>query len=151
MELFDWLKQYSLDSKNIWILYIFLIVFITLIANFIELKCYHRLMRRLEMTQSVWDDAIIWAIHKPLGILIWLYGISYAADVANVTFVDWLDVARRVGLVMLIAWIFVRFANKVQENLNKQNASLALLESKLDKGTLYSLTQLFKIAILITA
>ena len=151
MEFVEWLKQYSFDSKNIWIFYIFLIVFITLTINLLETKCYHRLMRRLEKTKSIWDDSIVWAIHKPLGIFIWLYGISYASQAANVPFIHWLATVRRVGFVMLIAWALMRFANRVQENLNKKHTSLASLESKLDKGTLYSLTQLFKIAILITA
>lgn len=148
MDWVAWLKEHSFNSNNIWVIYIFLIVFATLFINYLELIFFKRLMKRLEQTKSIWDDAFAWAIHKPLNVFIWLYGLSFAAQAAEVPFAPWLGVIRRVGFVLLVAWFFIRFANKFDENFSTNGESD---ESKLDKGTVHALSRLFKIAVIITS
>lgn len=150
MDWIAWLKNYSFDSQNLWVLYIFLIVFITLIINFIEVKFYHKLILKLERTKSIWDDAFAWAIHKPIGVFIWTYGLSYAAEAAQVPFTPLLSIFRRLVFILIVAWFFIRFANKFDENFSQKGDLVLNDGNRLDKGTVNSLTRLFKIAIIIT-
>lgn len=151
MDWIEWLRQHSFNSQNVWILYIFLIVFLTLLVNYLEVKFYKKLMTRLKNTKSIWDDSFAWAIHKPLNVFIWLYGLSFAAQAADVPFVEYLGLIRRVSFVLLVAWFLIRFANKFDENFSKNGAPDTSDETKIDKGTVHALSRLFKIAIMITA
>ena len=64
----------------------FIIVLLTLLANFVAKRLLSRLHSQLEKTSTLWDDALITAARKPLAALIWVIGIAWAAEVASVAF-----------------------------------------------------------------
>lgn len=147
MEWLSSVKQFFLDSGQVWMLYVFSIVFFTLLLSFLEAKYYHKLQQHLEKTKSIWDDAFAWAVHKPLRLLIWVYGITYAAQAAKVPFALQLLQFRQVGMVIIISWFLLRFARRVEENFIKVDNR----KSKLDNGAANSIGHLARISILITA
>lgn len=151
MEWINTLKVFSLDQKNLWMFQIFLVILGTLLLHFFELKFYQGLIQKLRKTDSLWDDAFTIAIHKPLGCLIWIYGLSYAAVIAEVPFDSELDLVRRAALILMATWFFLRFSNRIEHNFCKLSDEARLPETKIDKGTLHSIVQLFKIIIIITA
>lgn len=134
------------NSEYVWVIYVFLVVFGTLLVNFIEVTFYQHLVKRLKKTKSIWDDAFAWALHQPIGVLIWLYGLIYAAIVAQVPFVEWLIKLRQVGIVFLLAWFFIRFSRKVEENYIQNIPE----DAKIDMGMAHTMAHLFKLAIIIT-
>src|SRR3990170_5642297 len=109
--------------ERMWLIYLFLIVFITLLIHYLEVRVYHKIRVKLEKTLSVWDEALAESIHKPLGIMIWLYGLTYAAEYAssltslNPTIFIWIAQLRRVGTIVLVGWFLIRFISQVEENL----------------------------------
>jgi len=141
------LADYFLSSDKIWMLYVFGIVLFTLFLSFVESKYYFKLQKHFENTKSIWDDAFAWAVHKPLKMLIWVYGATYAAQVAKVPFIFQLTQFRQVGMVVVIAWFLVRFARRVEENFIESD----IQKSKIDNGTASSIGHLARLSILITA
>lgn len=144
-----WLKsmvEFVTKSDQIWMLYVFGIVLFTLILSFLEAKYYYKLQQHLEKTKSIWDDAFAWAVHKPLRMLIWIYGITYAAQSAKMPFTLQLTQFRQVGMVVIVAWFLIRFAKRAEENfINTDKKS-----SKIDNGAASSIGHLARISILIT-
>ena len=147
MEWFSRVTQFFVDSDRMWMLYSFSIVFVTLILSFLESKYYYKLQHHLLKTNSIWDDAFAWALHKPFRMLIWIYGITYAAQAADVPFVLQLAQFRQVGMVVTVAWFLIRFARKLEDNFVASD----IQNSKIDVGTANSIGHLARISVLITA
>ena len=55
----------------------------TLFVSYAERIVYKRLNPRVKKSSSVWDDALLEALHLPLKLFIWLIGITLAAQVAG--------------------------------------------------------------------
>ena len=70
-------------KESAWIFHIFGIVFATLLTNFIWRRYFDKVMTKLAKTKNPWDDALWLAIHKPVGFLIWIVGISFAAEISK--------------------------------------------------------------------
>ena len=81
----EWLTDAMamLSSKNAWIVQVFIVVLLTLIANYIATHLLNRLAKQVELTQNLWDDAVVNAARKPLAIAIWVIGFSWAADIVK--------------------------------------------------------------------
>ena len=72
-----------LQGEGVWVTQIFVVVFAALLADFIQRRMTRRLAKRLEKTANPWDDAILAAMRRPLSLLIWVVGLSLAAQIAG--------------------------------------------------------------------
>lgn len=135
----------AIDREDIWIFQIFGIIFSALIIDFIQKKILKRIQKKLEQTSSAWDDAFIHALRKPLTLLIWLLGLSFASDVAGF---EWAHLAGEVSIILVIAWVLTRFIQFVEENIIEQNE---IIGKPVDQTTANAITQLLRVSIVITA
>ena len=62
-------------QNNSYILQAFLVIFASLILDFIQRKILNRLHLKAENSKNLWDDAIIDSIKKPISLIIWASGI----------------------------------------------------------------------------
>ena len=134
-----------LDKDDIWIVQIFGVIFTALILDFIQKKILKRIQARLEQTTSPWDDAFIHALRKPLTLLIWLLGLSFASDIAGF---DSANLISEVSIILVIAWVLTRFIQFVEDNILKQNE---IIGKPVDQTTANAITQLLRISVVITA
>lgn len=132
------------DKNNTWIIQIFAIVFIALLLDFIQKKILKHLQKRLEATESPWDDAFIHALRKPLSLLIWLLGLSWASDIAGF---ESANLIGDVGIILVIGWVLTRFVQFVEENILEQNE---IKGKPIDKTTANAVTQLLRVSVVIT-
>lgn len=135
----------SIDQNEIWILKIFAIIFVALLFDFVQRKVLRHFQYKLEKTESPWDDAFIHALVKPLSLLIWLLGISWASTIAGFT---WASMLREVGIILVIAWVLIRFIRFVEENIIEQNE---IKGKAVDQTTANAITQLLRVSVVITA
>ena len=72
--MFEQLEKYIpfLTQQNTRIVQVFIIVFVALLLDFFQKKILRRIQRQLDKTSNLWDDALVYAIIKPLSVLIWL-------------------------------------------------------------------------------
>ena len=73
-EIVAYLREHS------WIVEVFVIVFVTAVARYVAKLLFNRLATQLAKTHNLYDDAFLEAARKPLGVSIWVLGISWAAD-----------------------------------------------------------------------
>ncbi|MCP5508999.1 MAG: mechanosensitive ion channel family protein [Chlamydiales bacterium] len=135
-----------------WAIESFVIVFIALIFSYIETVIYRRMLPKLEKTNHFWQVAVLKALHTPMHALIWLLGITFAADVAaeqaqDITIFELICPFRKIGTALLVVWFFIRLIREIEKKL--------LLETKgkkrLDKTTVTAISQLMRVSIIITA
>jgi MscS family membrane protein len=119
MTMIEKFKDYLpfLHETDAWILQVFAIIFIALLLDYVQKKILRRLQKQLEKTPNLWDDAFIHAVIKPLSILIWMFGLSGAIEVAGLS--NALKVFE-VGMIITVGWTLIRLISFVEVNVIKQ-------------------------------
>ncbi|MFV1982894.1 MAG: mechanosensitive ion channel family protein [Thiohalomonadales bacterium] len=145
------LSEFNIKD-NIWIIQVFVIIFISLLFNYIQVKILNKIEARLNKNNLKWDDAIIFAIRRPLSYLIWILGVSFAADVvalnADSPIFSFIGPLREVGVITIIAWTIIRFINTVETKII--NCDDAENKEKIDKTTADAISKLLRISVIIT-
>ncbi len=141
-----WLKTYveQYTGDYTWMAYVFLIVFATLLIDFIVKGLLRILKIRLSKTRTAWDDVMVEAVRTPLSVFIWLMGGIYILDVFAVH-----DVAkyRQLGLVVVITWALVRFIKQIEIRILQNSEKVG---ENIDKTTADAIAQLLRLSVLIT-
>jgi MscS family membrane protein len=109
-----------------------------------------KLEAKAEKTKNIWDDGFVHALHIPCRGLIWLMGITFAADLvavnADTSVLPVTSKVREIGLIILLSWFFIRLIKNFEVNLTNPN-----FQSKpMDKTTATALGKLLRAAIIIT-
>ncbi|MCL6414759.1 mechanosensitive ion channel family protein [Aestuariirhabdus sp. Z084] len=136
---------------DVWTYEVFLVVSLTLIAQYIATLVLRQLSKQTERTQNRWDDVIIKAAEKPLSFLIWVIGFGWAIDIAHsgsgVHLFDAIDSVRDVLVVWLLAWFLVRLVRGAEEVLGKGD----IRGKSVDETSLQAISKLLRASIIITA
>ncbi|MDZ7735418.1 MAG: hypothetical protein U5P41_04240 [Gammaproteobacteria bacterium] len=64
-----------------WILQVFVVVFLTVLISFVARYFINGLYKRLGRTETLWEDALVDAMRKPLSALIYVIGLSFAMQI----------------------------------------------------------------------
>jgi len=136
-----------------WILQTFLIVLITLIVHYIETRIYKRIFPIIQKTRTFWIEALVYALHNPLGLFIWVLGVSFAAEIVSVyaknkMIFDLITPVREFAILIILGWFLIRFVSCIE----KEFIARKIKETQgVDKTTIHALCQLLRAAVVITA
>lgn len=135
-----------------WVLQVFVVVFITLLLDFVQKVVLRRLHKRLEQTQTPWDDALIHSIRAPFTLLIWIVGLAFAASIVqqatDAAIFEAVTPIRDLGVIAAITWFLLRFINNAQKNMIRYRADTG---EELDHTTLDAVSKLLRLSVVITA
>ncbi len=111
----------------------------------------NKIAGKAKQTKNPWDDALISALHLPCRLLIWLMGISLAADLvafyADASIAKLTTQIRSLGVIVIVAWFLVRIIKALEVNLAGKNG----LPQVVDATTASAIGKLLRAAIIITA
>lgn len=146
----QWLLEIT-GEKNLWVVEVFAVVLITTIVALALRVILNRLLTQAGKTKNVWDDTLIEAAIKPVRWLVWLVGLSWAADLAAVqaegSLLQAVEPIRQVGVVVLLAWFIVRFISRAEINLTDPK----IHADPMDRTTVSAVGKLLRISVLITS
>lgn len=135
-----------------WLVQVLIILFAALLLNWLQKRLMGRLLDRARKTRIPWDTTLLEAASRPLTVLIWLVGITLAADIMrneiDAVIFKIVNPIREVGVIALVAWFLVRFVNRAEIHYLK---SLADTGALFDRTTADAVTKLLRILVLITA
>ncbi|UCE89418.1 MAG: mechanosensitive ion channel family protein [Pseudomonadota bacterium] len=138
--------------ENVWIAEVFVVVFGALLLDFLQKRALRKAQKSLEHTKNLWDDALIHAIQRPLSVLIWVLGLTFAAQIVgkqtDASIFQVTNEVRDLGVIATIAWSLVRFVNFVEQ---KMLASSEAAGKAIDRTTVDAIAKLLRISILITS
>ncbi|MBD3610674.1 MAG: mechanosensitive ion channel family protein [Gammaproteobacteria bacterium] len=141
-----------LAKESLWYIQIFIVVFATLVINFFQKRILNRLHQRFQTTDLVWDDALIDAIRRPVSILIWLIGISFAAYIIGLKtgapIFEAVSPIRDIGIITLLSWFLLRLVNNVQSNVVVKGEAKG---KPVDITTADAVSKLIRVSIVITS
>ncbi len=135
-----------------WVLQVFLVVLAALLVDFVQRRVLRRMHRRLQATQTLWDDALVDALARPLSLLIWVVGIAFAAgivaQVSNAPIFAAITPLRDIGVVVALTWFLLRMARRVEGNLI---AGREAAGKPVDRTSIDAIGKLVRASIIITA
>jgi len=142
----------NVKSESVWVVQIFLVVFGALLLDFIQRKVINRLVSKFEKTKNYWDDAFLHSIKKPISLIIWVLGLSFAAHIAgrqtDSSLLEYVDPINDVLIIVAIAWFLIRFIKRVEEGVV---ASREAKGEPVDITTMDAVTKLLRLSVGITA
>jgi len=152
-ELIEWAQQWYQDIQIDygWVIKIFTIVFFTLLINYIWRRYYQSVQNKLSKTKNLWDDALWESLHKPMGYMIWIVGISFAAEfTANHLGTNYTSLfinIRQLSFIAALAWFLFRFIRNAENNILDSTTNA---DSKVDVTTVNAIAKLLRASVIIT-
>lgn len=138
-------------ENNLWLLEVFGVVFVTLLVAYIFNLALNRVKAKAALTQTLWDDALLKAIKRPVRGLIWLMGLSFAAElsgeVVDPVLLEITQTIRTVGIILLGAWFLVLFIRQAEANLMNPDYTN---DKPMDTTTVMAIAKLLRVSVMIT-
>ncbi len=135
-----------------WVIQVFLVVFFTLLLNFLQKRLLRKLLAKMEKTRTHWDEVIFGALYKPLGFLIWIMGLAFAMQIiereTHAPIFAAVGPIRDVGVIMMITWFMVGLISRAEANLIEQGLRE---DVKYDRTTMDAIAKLLRASVVITA
>jgi MscS family membrane protein len=149
----DLIAQFEQHHETLaWVLQAFVVVFFALLLDFIQKRVLARIYPRVQATSTLWDDALVGALRRPLTLLIWVVGITFAAQIvgaaADVTLLEAAGPLRDIGVICALAWFLIRLIRGVEQNVVARHVADA---KPYDRTTLDAIGKLTRASVLITA
>ena len=76
------LSQASTEPA-VWLSQVFAVVLLTVSCNYVLMRVLDIVKKRVESTQSLWDDALLQAARIPLRLFVWTLGLTFALRVLD--------------------------------------------------------------------
>lgn len=149
----DLIAQFEQHHETLaWVIQAFVVVFFALLLDFIQKRVLTRIYARAQATSNLWDDALVDALRRPLTLLIWVVGITFAAQIvgaaADVTLLEAAGPVRDIGVICALAWFLIRMIRGVEQNIVARHVADA---KTYDRTTLDAIGKLTRVSVLITA
>ncbi len=151
---FDNFDKFINGQEGSWLLVtqVFLVVFFTLLLDFFQKRVLKRLWQFLKQTTHHWDDILVDSLRRPLSLLIWIVGITFAAEIIGRQTDATIFVAaapmRSLGVIASLTWFLFRFIEGMEQDV------LARGEAKgkpIDATTVDAIGKLLRVSVGITA
>ena len=143
--LLDWFVERT------WTASAFAVVFATLVARYLAKRGFDRLAVQAQKTHNMYDDAVLHAGRKPIGWAVYLFGFSWAAEIAGEQsrqeIFDYIAPGREVGVILLLAWFAVRFISYLETHLGDK----AYGPARVDQTTAMAVGKLLRASVVLTA
>lgn len=145
-----WLRSFDGDTGLV--IQVFVVVFSVLLFSFFVRILLNRLHRRLSRTENPWDDALVDAARPAVSVLIWLLGLSFAAQIVaqetDATIFDAIEPVRDVGVIATLTWFLIRLVRRIEHNFVKRRTADG---ASVDHTTVDAIAKLVRVSVLITA
>ena len=142
----------NIGKESVWIVKIFVIVLAALLLDFFQRKVTKRVSRKFDSTRNYWDDALVFAVIKPVSLIIWGTGIYLAANIAGrqteSPLFDYVEPIYSILIVAAITWFLVRFIAKAEQGIIEDRETR---EEPIDITTVHAITKLLRLSVLITS
>ncbi len=138
----------GVNYEWLWVIQVFIVVLITVFVNFFAKRFLTRMIFKLDYTDTRWDDIVVKAMSRPLTWVVWLIGLSFAADIIYIETQSPIftatDTIRNVGVLACITWFILAFIRGAETEFSEHS-------EQIDRHTAEALSKLIRLAVIITA
>ncbi len=134
------------------IIRLLLILAATLAAHFVARRLLQHAESVAARTENVWDDSLIAAARRPLPVLIWLAGISFALHLVHrqtgEQLLEYVAPARSIGVVICTAWFLFKLIRELGNNVIAAGTQTG---AEVDRSTVDALSKVSRIVVAVVA
>ena len=131
---------------------VFAVVLLTLLIDFIAKKLLNQLYKKFELTENPWDDSLVDAMRRPASVLIWILGISFAAEIVyhntHMALFALVKPIQSVAVIYCIAWFLILFVKRAEANIVQERK---VTHAGQDNVSVEALAKLVRLSIIISA
>ncbi len=142
--------QISPDPR-IWLVQLFMVVVATVGCNFVLMRLVRVAERAVQGTNSLWDDALLSAAVLPVRLLMWVIGLSVAAEILEAiepsAIFAYMPQVRRIAFIVVGTLFLTRFITHIEHNL----CSRSRTGKSMDETTARAVAKLLRLSVVITA
>lgn len=135
-----------------WVIQVFLVVLASMVINYFQKRALRRLHLKFKNTRNLWDDVLLEAAKGPITLLIWLLGLSFAAEIvqseSEAVIFEAIVPIRNVGVIVILALFIIRLIKGAESNLIERESTTG--EKDFDPHTVQAIAKLLRISVLIT-
>ncbi len=151
MDLKVMFAEAGLGKEGILAAQVFTVVFVTLLINFVALKMLSRVASHINRTNNYWDDVFVNAARKPLSLLIWMLGLSWAAEIvaanSGAAIFSAIGPVREMSVIIILVWFVVGFIKGAEIELTSPERN----GETMDATTVMAMGKLLRLSVIITA
>ena len=129
-----------------------LVLAATIAAHFIARRGLQHAEHVASRTNNIWDDSLIEAARRPLPVLIWLAGISFALHLLHrqtgEQLLEYIAPARNIGVVICISWFLLKLIRELANNIV---AARTQTGEEVDRTTVDGLSKVSRIVVFVVA
>ncbi|MDX1497613.1 MAG: mechanosensitive ion channel family protein [Salinisphaeraceae bacterium] len=131
---------------------LFIIVFVVVFINFLIKHILNFLHKRVEASENIWDDAVFIAINPPLRVLMWVLGLTFAAEyftneAKDSMLAGLIDPVRTVGVIVVLTWFLTRLVSGLSESIIQRKQRKG---EPVDPTTMEAIAKLLRMSVVIT-
>ena len=144
------LDQLISPEYTAYITQVLLVIFATLIVDFMQKKIMRSLVKKALQTENIWDDAVLSSISRPLSLIIWVTGIAFVSEnFPNITTLLLEDISslRSTIIICTLAWFLFRFIHTVEEGYIYSGKDK---DKDIDLTTVQAIAKLARVTVVIT-
>lgn len=138
------------NQPGLWVIEVFIIVFLTLLANVVLIAALRRLEAKLKLTTNLWDDLLLQALRRPAALMVWVVGLSWAVqlvdDQSNTSLLTAVAPARDVAVILLLSWFLIRLIKGGERAV----ISPEKMGKPMDETTAHAIGKLLRASVVIT-
>jgi len=147
----EYVEAFGFNGDGGLYLQAFVVVFLAMLADFVMRSFLRQLHKQVAKTENFWDDILIDAARRPASMLIWMVGISWAAEIlaggSEAVIFAVIGPLRELLVIILLAWFLVGFIKRAEVELVNPKGS----REPVDQTTATAIGKLLRISIIITA
>lgn len=129
-----------------------MVLTVTVAAHFLARRGLQQAEKMAAHTDNHWDDSLIAAARKPLPLLIWLIGFSFALHLLHrqtgEQMLEYVAPVRDIGVVLCISWFLLRLIRQFSNNLI---AARTHADGHIDSTTVDGLAKVARITVVVVA
>lgn len=134
------------------IIRLLLVLSATTAAHFFASAALTRIEKATAHTNNLWDDSLIAAARRPIPVLIWLFGLSFALHLLHrqtgEQLLDYLDPARNIVVIICIAWFLLKLISELANNVVSARTGTG---EEVDRTTVDGLSKVARITVFVIA
>lgn len=139
-------------GENDWVAQVFIVVFVALLIDFVQRRILNRLHVKLVKTENFWDDSVVDSLKQPLSLLIWIFGIAFAASIVSqeteAVIFEAVEPIRYVAIIATLAWFLIRLIQRAEANIIAKRVAAG---KSYDRTTMDAVAKLLRLSVIITA
>ncbi len=145
-----WAQLGLQGQDGLWIIEVFVVVFVTLVANFMLRRLFNRIAEKLTRTRNLWDDILLEAVRAPAAMMVWVVGLAWAVKLvelkADTLLLAAVEPVRDIAVILILSWFLIRLVKGGEQAVMEPRR----LKKPMDQTTAHAIGKLLRASIIIT-